>query len=272
MHTAAYSPDAAQTIEELVCSAKALGIKKLSITEHYDMDYPHKDEIFTFDIEDYYRNFPRWREISASCGGPNLLMGIEIGWQPHLNERIAQTVASAPFDTVLLSAHTFRGLDVFYSTEVAHIPRKERNREYISNLARMCRETADYDILAHYDYINRYVTDPKSSVFYSDCPKEFDELFEVLISRDKALEINTSSIDKQISKNAEFILPDPEVIRRYIAMGGKLITIGSDAHKSENIGIHFDRTAKYLKSLGVHELFYYEGRKPQSDPEFAKYF
>ena len=51
-------------------------------------------------------------------------------------------------------------------------------------------------------------------------------------------------------------------------MGGKLITLGSDAHTPQGLGIHFDDTAKYLKSLGVNEIFYFEGRKPKSDPEF----
>ena len=116
------------------------------------------------------------------------------------------------------------------------------------------------------------IADKESAVFYKDCPEEFDSLFEVLISKDKALEINTSSIDKQIAKGSSYIMPDPDIIRRYIAMGGKLITIGSDAHKSDRIGLHFEKTAKYLKSLGVNELFYFAGRKPVSDSEYSAFF
>lgn len=272
MHTAVFSSDASQTPEELIKSAKALGIKHVSVTEHFDMDYPHKDECFVFDLEEYGKVFPSWRSLSEKVGGPELNMGIEIGWQPHLNDRIIGTVNALPFDTVLLSAHVFRGSEIFYSTECPLIPRKERNKEYISLLARMARELDCYDIIAHYDYINRYIEDKESAVFYNDCPDEFDELFDVLIKKDKALEINTSSIDKQIVKGSSYIMPDPDIIRRYISMGGKLITIGSDAHKSDRIGLHFEKTAKYLKSLGVSEVFYYKNRQPVSDPEFSDYF
>lgn len=268
MHTKAFSSDASQTIEELIKAAKDLGIANISITEHYDMDYPHKDEIFTFDLKEYGKVFPSWRALSAENNGPSLNMGIEIGWQPHLNERIKDTVATLPFDTVILSNHLFRGIEIFYSTECAHIPRKDRNKEYIRTLVRMCTELDDYDILAHYDYINRYIDNKESAVFYKDCPEEFDKLFDVLITKEKALEINTSSINSQILKGSSYVMPDPELIRRYIAMGGKLITIGSDAHKSENIGIHFEKTAKYLKALGVSEIYYYKNREPISDPEF----
>jgi len=270
MHTAVFSSDASQTPEELISSAKALGIKHVSVTEHYDMDYPRKDECFVFDLNEYGKAFHTWQEISDKNGGPALHMGIEIGWQPHLNDRIIETVNTLPFDSVILSAHVFRGEEVYYNTECPLIPRKDRNREYIALLARMARELDCYDIIAHYDYINRYIEDKESAVFYSDCPEQFDELFNILISKNKALEINTSSIETQISKGSSYIMPDPEVIRRYIAMGGKLITIGSDAHKSERIGLHFEKTARYLKSLGVNEVFYFEGRNPVSDPEFQK--
>lgn len=269
MHTKVFSSDASQTIEEVIEASKALGISNVSITEHYDMDYPHKDEIFTFDLNEYGKIFPKWQALSAYKRGPSLHMGIEIGWQPHLNDRIIKTVNALPFDTVLLSAHVFRGTEIFYSTECPLIPRKDRNKEYISLLTRMARELNCYDIIAHYDYINRYIDDKSSAVFYHDCPEQFDELFEVLISKDKALEVNTSSIDKQMSKGSSFVMPDPDIIKRYLAMGGKLITLGSDAHKSDRIGLHFIETAKYLKSLGVSEVFYYENRHPVSDPEFS---
>lgn len=268
MHTAVFSSDAFQTPEELISGARDLGINNIAVTEHYDMDYPHTDENFVFDLEEYGKVFPSWQALSDNIGGPNLHMGIEIGWQPHLNDRIKETVNSLPFDTVLLSAHVFRGSEIYFSTECPLIPRRQRNKEYILLLARMASELNCYDIIAHYDYINRYIEDKDSAVFYKDCPDEFDELFRVLIKKDKALEINTSSIDKQISKGSSLTMPDPDVIKRYLELGGRLITIGSDAHKQDRIGLHFGQTAKYLKSLGVEEVFYFEGRKPVSDPEY----
>lgn len=272
MHTKIYSPDASQSPEELITTAKSLGIKNVTITEHNDMDFPDKEFIWEFDLQEYSRSIKEWQEFSRSIDGPSVHMGIEIGWQSHLKDRIEQTATALPFDSLLLSIHVFHGVDIYYGGDIALMPRKERNKEYISALARMCREIDNYDIVAHYDYINRYIEDKSSSVFYKDCPEEFDDLFDALISKDKALEINTASIEKQIVKGSSYIMPDPDVIRRYISMGGKLITIGSDAHTTERIGLHFDRTAKYLKSLGVSEIFYYEGRTPISDPEYSKYF
>ena len=270
MHTKVFSSDASQTPEELIRTAKKLGIHNVSVTEHYDLDYPREDENFTFDVEEYAGIIPEWRRISEELKGPSVHMGIELGWQSHLNDRLASVAASAPFDSILLSVHVMRGDDIYYNEDLKFLPRTERNREYIGLMAKMCREYDDFDIAAHYDYINRYIDDKESSVFYKDCPEEFDDFFGALISKDKSLEINTASIEKQKLKGAVNIMPDPEVIRRYLDMGGKLITIGSDAHKPEAIGINFAETALYLKSLGVKEIFYFERRKPVSDPEFKK--
>ena len=270
MHTKHFSSDAIQSIEELITASKTAGMNAIAITEHYDMDYPHKDEIMVFDIGEYQNIFPRWRGLSERLQGPELLMGIEIGWQPHLNERIKLTVSSLPFDEIILSNHLFRGVDIYYSEECALIPRKDRHKEYIGEMARMCREISDFDVAAHYDYINRYIEDPQSAVFYDDCPREFDEFFEALISKDKALEINTRSIDKQKKKKSDYIMPDPGIIRRYLDMGGKLITLGSDSHDPSTIGIHFEETSQYLYSLGVKEIYYFRGRKPVSDPEYVR--
>lgn len=270
MHTKSFSSDAVQTIDELIEGAVKQNIHQVAITEHWDMDYPHKDEIFEFDLNEYYEAFFGWKELSLKKNGPNLLMGIEIGWQEHLKERINSTVSTLPFDVVLLSEHLFRGSDIFYSKECPKLSRKERNAEYLTNLVKMCKQIDCFDILAHYDYINRYIEDPDSFVFYDDCPKLFDELFEVLIKKQKALEINTMSINAQIKKGSPYTMPDPKIIKRYLDMGGELITIGSDAHDSCNIGNLFKETAEYLKSLGVKSTFYFEKRKPLPDPEFQK--
>jgi len=264
-HTRYFSPDATMTIEELIEGARARDIGQIAVTEHYDMDYPHKDEIFTFNLDEYGKTFAKWRAKSEVSGGPELLMGIEIGWQAHLSEKIKETAGHLPFDVIILSNHLFKGSDVYYSKDAPLMNQQDRNREYIGNMARMCREINCFDVAAHYDYINRYIPSPDSFVLYEDCPGEFDELFDALISKEKALEINTRSIDKQLSKGSKFVFPDPAIIKRYMEMGGKLFTLGSDSHSPETIGIHFKETLQYLSELGVREICHFKGRKPYLD-------
>ena len=270
MHTGIFSPDAEQTPEELIKAAKSLNLKHLAITDHYDMDFPDKSMIWTFDLDKYGKTVPSWNEMSLSSGGPAIHMGIEIGWQAHLKDRIEAVASALPYDSVILAVHLYEGEDIYDSNKVNELSRRERNTAYMKLMTQMCRENDDFDIAAHYDYISRYVKDDDCFMYYNDCPSEFDAFFETIIAKNKALEINTGTILKLRSRGIKENMPDPEVIKRYLDMGGRLITVGSDAHSSGNVGVFFDETASYLMSLGVKSIYYYEGREPKEDPEYSK--
>lgn len=254
-HTCHFSPDAHMTIDELIETATERHLDIVGITEHYEYDNPDPDDnIQTFDLDEYTSTFPQWQ---AKCpSGLTLLKGIEFGYQRHTAGKIDEIASSNGFDIVILSRHLFRGIDVAFSKEVYKLDRITRNSEYIGKLAEMAETVNEYSVIAHYDYIDKYNPERGSRISYEDCPAEFDRLFEAIISKDKALEINKATSMKRSTR------PDPEVIKRYLTMGGRLITLGSDAHVKENLGVSISDFEEYLKSLGVRELCYFRSRQP----------
>lgn len=258
-HTKHYSPDAGQTIEELINEAKSKGFTRIGITEHYEIDYPDHDTDWMFDLNKYNEDFKSWKE---SAGDFELLMGIEFGYQTHVAEEIDKTASLIPFDVVLLSNHLFRGRDFYVERECYKLPKKELHKEYIGVMAEMCERCNNYDVAAHYDYINRYTDNLNNFVLYEDCPQEFDRFFEALISKEKALEINTKSIQKHKERGFTRTLPDPEIIKRYKEMGGKIICFGSDSHFPGTFAVCFNEAVEYIKSFGFTESVYFKDRKP----------
>ncbi len=264
-HSGRFSPDAEMTIMELIDTAKERNIPRVGITDHYEMDYPHKDDPMVdavYDLKTYSSTVDDWADTSRSLGGPEILKGIEFGWQEHLTEVINSKSREIVFDHVILSNHLFRGQDVYFSEECYKIPLKERHKDYIGLMAKMAEDCVNYDIVAHFDYINRYNPNKDETIRYEDCPAEFDRLFEAIIAKEAALEINTSSIAAQMRKDSSYIMPDEAIIRRYIAMGGKFISLGSDSHKAETLGNLFCETGEYLKSLGIKEVTYFRKHIP----------
>ena len=263
-HTKHFSVDAGQTIDELIAEAKSKGFTRIGITEHYELDYPDYDGLnWMFDLKEYDRVFEEWRK---KAGELELLKGIEFGYQTHVAEEIDKTAELIDFDVVLMSIHLFRGEDFYVVRDCYKMPAKELHSEYISMLAESCERCNNYDVAAHYDYINRY-TDKKSDfVTYDECPKEFDRLFEALISKEKALEINTKSIFKHKDGGFTRHLPDAAVLKRYSEMGGKLITLGSDSHFPGTFAVCFNEAVEYLKSLGFTESVYFKKHKPYFEP------
>ena len=263
-HTKHFSVDAGQSIDELIAEAKSKGFTRIGITEHYELDYPNHDGMsWMFDIFEYDKAFEQWRE---KAGELELLKGIEFGYQTHVAEEIDKTAALIDFDVVLMSNHLFRGEDFYVVRDCYKMPAKELHSEYLSLIAESCEKCNNYDVAAHYDYINRYTDNKEDYVTYEECPKEFDRLFEALISKGKALEINTKSIYKHKAGGFTRHLPDAGVLKRYREMGGTMITLGSDSHFPGTFAVCFDEAVEYLKSLGFTESVYFKKHKPYFEP------
>ena len=79
-----------------------------------------------------------------------------------------------------------------------------------------------------------------------------------LIKKDKGIEINTSGIRYGLSNPH----PNIDIIKRYKQLGGKIITIGSDAHKIEDLAKDFNLVYDILYSLKIKEFAVFHNRKP----------
>ena len=92
-------------------------------------------------------------------------------------------------------------------------------------------EWGKFDTLAHITYPLRYMCKAGETPSYKPYRDELDAVLKALIKSDIALEFNTSRILRTDAPK----LPDREVYSRYKELGGKLVTIGADAHRTENI-------------------------------------
>jgi histidinol-phosphatase (PHP family) len=51
-----------------------------------------------------------------------------------------------------------------------------------------------------------------------------------------------------------------DILKRYRELGGEIITVGSDAHKPEDIGSHFNDAAELLSACGFRYYCVFEKR------------
>ena len=61
-------------------------------------------------------------------------------------------------------------------------------------------------------------------------------------------------------------MPNMAVIQRYFDLGGKLITVGSDAHRWADVGAGVEKGLEMLKSVGFHHFTVYENHEPEFLP------
>ena len=71
-----------------------------------------------------------------------------------------------------------------------------------------------------------------------------EEVFRVLIDKGIGMEVNTSGL-----RVSDAPLPPLPFVKRYLEMGGEILTIGSDAHRPEAVGRRISETLAQLKEL-----------------------
>ena len=115
----------------------------------------------------------------------------------------------------------------------------------------------NFDSFAHIDYMCRYMPYDDKELVYAEAPELFDEVFKMLITMDKAIEINTRRLDNSDAVNSLLVL-----YKRFRELGGRYVTLGSDAHYKEHVGRRLDIAREIAEAAGLVPV-YFEQRKMQ---------
>ncbi len=251
-----FSFDSSEKISNYIEKARESGVPALGFSEHYDYDAVLDGaDIALCDIPKYTEYVKGLRENIAS---PEILCGIEFGYRDISVEQYRRLISEYNFDYVINSVHTLpeRG-DCFHERFFAGRSIQECYRDYFKAVLESVNADFDYQIVGHLGYVSRYRSGCNSKINYSDFSDILDEILKCIIARDKCLEINAS-----VGKTGGLSLPDTDVIVRYLQLGGKKLSFGSDAHSVKDYLRNSTAVVTFLKSAGVHEMYYYKHRKP----------
>ena len=268
-HSKDWSPDAEQTIGELLEGAAVRRLAGVALTDHYDIESATENgEVWAFDPEQYTKANARYRKRPSEMqppDAPGLLIGIEIGYLPHGAGRARELTANKAFDCVILSLHECGGMNPVYSAGDLFAEDIERvYARVISLIAESAENVPRANIIGHFDFFSRYAPERRSKMLYRHAPKEFDRLFRAMIINHQALEINTKTVEALHRERGYSLwdaMPDGEIIARYRALGGTRITLGSDAHRKEDVARYFPEVSQWLQSQGVHSFCWMEERR-----------
>jgi histidinol-phosphatase (PHP family) len=120
-----------------------------------------------------------------------------------------------------------------------------------------------FDSLGHLTYPVRYICGKYGKKLDMTVFSEvIDEILVTLIKNNKALEINTSGCRQKLNAT----MPDESIVKRYKELGGKLITVGSDAHYAEHLGADIDKAYEIALRCGFTEVAVYQDRTPTLIP------
>lgn len=248
-------------------AAIAKGLSGLTFTEHFDT-HPDDWELCVFNDADYSATIDRLRE---EFGGAIFVgKGIEVCYQPGTMDYVLNFLDRHRFDQVILSVHYFGGVTVHQREHWEDVDAVEGTRRYLENVlesVRFCERLHRqrgrvFDVLGHLDLVKRYTRRFLGSYDMSPFGGLIDEILSACLAADLTPEINTSSLRQGLDET----MPNSEAVKRYAALGGKAMSLGSDAHRAEDVGAGFDRAAAMLREAGLKHIAMFSERKRDIKP------
>lgn len=252
--------DGRSPMEAMCQRALELGLYYYTVSDHCECN-----EYNFSHHETGYRDVVRkaWAEMEQCAQrfpGLRFCRGIELG-QPMQDLSAAEDALDGrDYDFVIGSLHNVSGEKDFY-----HLGREGTDPKRWDGLfSQYFQEILDmigwgkFDTLAHVTYPLRYLSAPGQAPSFASHQEELDAVLSALARSDKALEMNTSRLLRPGAPK----LPDLEIFTRYRELGGKLVTLGADAHCTEDLAQGIDLGMEILQEAGFAEFAVFVGRKP----------
>lgn len=272
-----FSDDSVELMETQVEQAIKIGLEEMCFTDHVDYgikrDWDDPKGVIWEDVTengetlhkalanvDYPKYFDKLFDLADTYQNRiTIKAGLEFGIQSHTVEdyRRLYDRYSDKLDFVLFSMHQVEDKEFWTGDFQRGLTQKEYNERYYEEILNTMKLYKDYCVLAHLDLIVRY---DEAGIYPFDKVKDIvAAILEQAIRDDKGIEINTSSWKYGLQDTQ----PSRAILRLYKDLGGRILTIGSDAHKKEFLGDHFDEAMLILKDeIGFSEFCTFDKMQP----------
>lgn len=229
------------------------GLTQIGFSDHAPL-LSHKDPTITMDLAElpaYHRMIEGVRlEFKDTL---KVLVGIEADYIPGFEEQTRALLAGYPYDYVIGSVHFIEKWGFDDPIQMKEWDIRDVNEVYrdYNRLLRQSAQADMFDILAHIDLVKKF--DFRPTV---DMTGEIEENARVFKKSGVVIEINTSGLRKPVQE----IYPSLHDLKLYCAQGIP-ITFGSDAHRPQDVGSHFDKGVELALAAGYTEYVLFEKRK-----------
>lgn len=262
-HTHTTNSDGRNMLDEMCLAAIEKGATGITITDHADMNfYESRDTLNR--IKNCIQQICQAQEVYKDQ--LELLCGVELGEYLYAPENAKKILELTDYDAVLCSVHLVpqaRWEQPYNRIPFSEDGSDEELKDYLRLYFDLLSDTVDafeFQILAHLSCPVRYMTglhERKTDVMEFE-PK-IRQILQKIIDRGIALEWNTGGMNPRFH---HYAIQNEEIFALYHSMGGRLVTLGSDAHSVGSIGNGFDVAKEMLKKCGFDTYFYFKNKTP----------
>ena len=252
-----FDGDPAATHDAMCRRALEIGLSDIAFTDHCDVNGEVEGYYTPYDVD---RAFSAMMEVKEKYKGRlNVICGIELGNATQYPAKADAVLAAHPYEFVIGSLHNLRNVPDFWYLNYTSMPSPLIERLFDRALDETI-EMAQFPgltTIGHITYMHRYVADAGKPFSFTPYYEKLEQLYRIMIERDIALELNVSTLWKGLGIS----MPTMELLKLYVDCGGKLVTVGSDAHDVEHLGKALRQGYAILQTVGIHEVMTVQNRE-----------
>ena len=273
-----FSDDSREPMQKQIERAIELGLDEICFTDHIDYgikkdweegnivfrggdgmssDPSQMDPCANVNYPEYFGKLLRMKEIYK--GKITIKQGLEFGIQTITVDQYEKLFAryKDQLDFILLSMHQVNNLEFWTQDFQRGKTQKEYNEEYYREIYEVQKVFKHYSVLAHLDLLVRY--DLQGIYPFENVKDMIAEILKLAIADGKGIEVNTSSWHYGLADTQ----PSRAILKLYKDLGGKIVTIGSDAHNTKFLADHLKDAMQILKEeIGIQEICTFDHMVP----------
>jgi len=247
------------TMAEYLEVAVAHGLKEVGFADHFPLEllgYRSQNAVNMppEELPDYVAEVKAWQKKAPL----SVKLGAEVDYLPGREEITAKAMAAYDFDYLIGSVHFLADWDF---THPAYIKRfQEVNvdqvyEQYFGLIQRLA-QSGLFQIVGHLDVIKKFAYFP-----HSDWSLLVEETCQILKAADICVEVNTSGWWAPVGE----VYPGLSFLRKCRELGIP-VTLGSDAHRPQDVGRGLQRALQLLHELGFREIATFSKKQRKLQP------
>lgn len=243
-------------IAEYVQFAGTKGLREIGFADHipqYFLPPQRRDPSLAMAEQELEAYIGEVQAAAAAVNDIAVRLGIEADYSLGQEEELKAILDRYPFDYVLGSVHYLGGWGFDNPAELHGYSERDIDalyREYFGLIQQMAA-TGLFDVVAHPDLLKKFGFRPRADVH-----SLYEETVRVIAAAGLVVEVNTAGLRHPAGE----IYPAPVFLKlcyRY----GVPVTLGSDAHRPEDVGRDFDRAVAILLQVGYREVAVFQKRR-----------
>ncbi len=243
------SPDSLVPMELYAAQAFERGIPEIAITDHLDF-LPGAP---AYEYTDYPTRQRAVRELQERWAGRvKIHFGVELTYESRYDAEIRAYLRDNKYDYVLGTVHGTA--DGPYGTDNidAVVEGKSLAEAVAPNFEEVLAaiQTGLFDTIGHLDQVKRWLLPWFSPADFAGAAELYEPLLAALVESGAALEVNSSGLRHPVHET----YPAAWAVQRFRDLGGRRVTVGSDAHLPKSFAFGLEEACEILAAAGFEKL------------------